>query len=42
MMRRRSSRTAVIDPQAHLVANIDGNQFGAAQLGDLVETTLGR
>ena len=37
-----SIRTAVIDRQGKLVANIEGNQFTAAQLGDLVETALSR
>jgi protein SCO1/2 len=37
-----SIRTAVIDRQGALVANIEGNQYSAAQLGDLVGTTLGR
>ena len=37
-----SIRTAVIDRQGTLVANIEGNQYRAAQLGDLVETTLRR
>lgn len=35
-----SVRTAVIDRQGVLVANVEGNQFSAAQLGDLVEATL--
>jgi protein SCO1/2 len=35
-----SSHTAVIDRQGRLVANIEGNQFTAAQLGDLVDVTL--
>jgi len=37
-----SLHTAVIDRQGHLVANLEGNQFTAAQLGDLVERTLAR
>jgi protein SCO1/2 len=37
-----SMHTAVIDRQGTLVANIEGNRFSAAQLGDLVETTLKR
>ena len=37
-----SIRTAVIDRQGTLVANIEGNQYSAAQLGDLIETTLKR
>ena len=35
-----SVRTAVIDRKGVLIANIEGNQYTAAQLGDLVETTL--
>lgn len=35
-----SVRTAVIDRRGVLVANIEGNQYGATQLGDLVEATL--
>ncbi len=35
-----SLHTIVIDRQGKLVANIEGNQFTARQLGDLVETTL--
>jgi protein SCO1/2 len=37
-----SIHTAVIDRQGTLVANIEGNRFSAAQLGDLVETALKR
>jgi protein SCO1 len=37
-----SSHTAVIDREGRLVANIEGNEFTAIQLGDLVETTLKR
>ena len=37
-----SVRTAVLDRQGRLVANIEGNQYTAAQLGDLVESTLKR
>jgi protein SCO1/2 len=33
-----SSRTAVIDRQGRLVANIEGNQYTTGQLADLVET----
>ena len=36
-----SLHTAVIDRQGKLVANIEGNQFSADQLADLVETVLG-
>jgi protein SCO1/2 len=35
-----SVRTAVIDRQGRLAANIEGNQFTAGQLGDLVGTVL--
>ena len=35
-----SLHTALIDRQGKLVANIEGNQFTAAQLGDLTETVL--
>jgi protein SCO1/2 len=37
-----SVRTAIIDRQGRLVATIEGNQYTAAQLGDLVGTTLRR
>lgn len=37
-----SLHTAVIDRQRKLVANIEGNQYSAEQLGDLVETVLNR
>ena len=37
-----SVHTAIIDRQGHLAANIEGNQFTAAQLGDLVDTALKR
>jgi len=37
-----STRTAVIDRRGVLAASIDGNRHTAAQLGDLVETFLGR
>ena len=37
-----SSRTAVIDRRGNLVANIEGNQYTAAQLGDLVQDVLDR
>jgi protein SCO1/2 len=36
-----SLHTAIIDRQGRLVANIEGNQFTADQLGDLVQTVLG-
>lgn len=35
-----SLHTAIIDRQGKLVANIEGNQFTAEQLGDLVRTVL--
>jgi protein SCO1 len=35
-----SLHTAIINRQGKLVANIEGNQFTADQLGDLVETVL--
>ena len=35
-----SLRTVLIDRRGQLVANIEGNQFTAAQLGDLTETVL--
>jgi protein SCO1 len=37
-----SLHTAIIDRKGKLVANIEGNQFTADQLGDLVETELSR
>lgn len=37
-----SLHTVVIDRQGKLVANFEGNEFTAEQLGDFVETTLGR
>jgi hypothetical protein len=37
-----SSRTAIIDRQGALVANIEGNTFTAQQLGDLVASVLRR
>jgi protein SCO1 len=37
-----SLHTAIIDRQGRLVANIEGNQFTADQLADLVETILSR
>ena len=36
-----SLHTAVIDRHGRLVANIEGNQFTAEQLGDLVQSVLG-
>lgn len=35
-----SLHTAVIDRAGKLVANVEGNQFSAVQLGDLVQATL--
>ena len=35
-----SLHTAVIDRQRKLIANIEGNQYSAEQLGDLVGTVL--
>lgn len=35
-----SLRSAIIDRQGKFVANIEGNQFTAEQLGDLVQTVL--
>jgi protein SCO1/2 len=35
-----SLHTAIIDRQGKLVANMEGNQFTAVQLGDLVQATL--
>jgi protein SCO1 len=37
-----SFRTVVIDREGKLAANIEGNQFTAQQLGDLVETVMRR
>lgn len=37
-----SLQTAIIDRKGRLVANIEGNQFTADQLGDLVQSTLSR
>jgi protein SCO1/2 len=37
-----SFHTVVIDRQGRLAANLEGNQFTAQQLGDLVETVLKR
>lgn len=37
-----SLHTAIIDRSGRLVANIEGNQFTANQLGDLVQTVLSR
>lgn len=37
-----SLHTAIIDRRRRLVANIEGNQFTADQLADLVQTTLTR
>lgn len=35
-----SLHTAIIDRRGHLVANLEGNEFTAQQLGDLVQTVL--
>ena len=35
-----SLHTAIIDPKGKLAANLEGNEFTAEQLGDLVETKL--
>jgi protein SCO1/2 len=37
-----SLHTAIIDRRGVLTANVEGNRFTAAQLGDLVETALRR
>ncbi len=37
-----SLHTVVIDRQGKLVTNIEGNQFTAVQLGDLIQATLAR
>jgi protein SCO1/2 len=37
-----STRTAVIDRQGRLTANIEGNEYTTAQLADLVETVVRR
>lgn len=37
-----SVHTAVLDRDGRLVANIEGNRYTAAQLGDLIEATLAR
>lgn len=37
-----SLHTIVIDRKGRLAANLEGNQFTADQLGDLVETVMGR
>ncbi|UWZ84519.1 SCO family protein [Occallatibacter riparius] len=37
-----SFHTVVIDREGRLAANLEGNQFSADQLGDLVETVLNR
>jgi protein SCO1/2 len=35
-----SVRTAVIDRRGNLLANIEGNRYTAAQLGDLLQAAL--
>ncbi len=37
-----SMHTVIIDRQGNLAANLEGNEFTAQQLGDLVETVLNR
>ena len=37
-----SFRTVLIDRDGRLAANLEGNQFSSAQLGDLVESVLSR
>lgn len=37
-----SLHTAIIDPAGKLVANLEGNEYTADQLGDLVQTVLDR
>jgi protein SCO1/2 len=37
-----SLHTAILDREGKLVANLEGNKFTAAQLGDLVQTVVGR
>jgi protein SCO1/2 len=37
-----SLHTAIVDRQGRMVANIEGNQFTADQLGDLIESVLSR
>jgi protein SCO1/2 len=37
-----SLHTAIIDPAGKLVANLEGNEFTADQLGDLVQSVLDR
>jgi protein SCO1/2 len=37
-----STRTVVVDRQGAVAANIEGNQYTAAQLGDLIDTVLRR
>jgi cytochrome oxidase Cu insertion factor (SCO1/SenC/PrrC family) len=37
-----SLHTAIIDRQGKLMTNVEGNQFTADQLGDLVKTVLSR
>jgi len=37
-----SPHTAIIDPAGKLVVNLEGNEYSAEQLGDLVQTVLDR
>jgi len=39
-MLAHSLHTAVIGPDGKLVANLDGNEFSAEQLGDLIQTVM--
>jgi protein SCO1/2 len=34
--------TAMIERKGNLAANLEGNKFTAVQLGDLVQTVIGR
>jgi protein SCO1/2 len=36
----RSVHTAVIDRHGRVVANLEGNEFSAEQLGELIKTVL--
>jgi protein SCO1/2 len=41
-MLAHTMHSAVIDRQGHLVANLEGNEFSAEQLGNLLETVMDR
>jgi protein SCO1/2 len=41
-MLAHTMHTAVIDRQGRLVANLEGNEFSAEQLGNLLETVMDR